>query len=1343
MQNPRVIVRNHGRLLGALTLGFAALGAGCFGIGDVDRTNPDKVLKSTFFNDDGTPASYYFRQTVIDVPATSGVTFIGEQSDTELVVFEITEDYLYARRAYGFLQNDSAEGAVDGNQGDGYVRPGTGTYDGAPIAAFRIQSHFDVKRQYNPQTGEQTNVLYEDSSDRPWYQRDYIRVDWSSNVVADFRFSGVTAVQQASATAVDVPSEDQNEGPNYDRPTITPEYIDTVTGYDVLPESYYFDGYGAIPQCYFYSSIYKDCMGGTIKVRNSFRKKVETGYVPLDYDDKRFQKFGFFRTERYTYNDQYGVVEPAVVRLANRWNLWDDAASCHDPEADLPYAGCDPADLKPIVYYLNADFPRDPPNLLEVARGNGDEWNRVLRQAVLDSTGWSEDTLGDRRMFVLCDNNPVQAGDPAECGPEGLSPQIGDLRYSMYYYIPNFQFAPPLGYGPSAADPMTGEIIQGNAFYYGAAGATIAARTRDAIQLQLGILEEEDITGGIPATEAVAAARAAASASSDMARDMGSDISDKVRDMADNMRIPDKIRRLRDQVASGQAMHDKRPSRLEALKNSGLDELVLTDELREVFSGHLLEEGLLGSEADSFVASRLFDDEALFRRERERRMRMLMPAARGCILSMEDVFDDGLLGLTQKVRSKFYDVTTDPPTLKTGMTEQDVYNFILAMTMGDTQLHEIGHTMGLRHNFSGSTDALNFGPKYWELRGYTRTSGAARPQPQWAISAGLRASYEQALTEGLRDNQDSTVMDYASTYGTTLELGSYDLAAIKYAYGDVVETFNSPDVSAARAELLQPGQLHYLYYPEVVSNGATYEERVAAMYDRASVNYRNVGERIEVPYSFCSDEYRDASATCAIWDQGADNFERTVYAAEHYKNYALFNQFKRQRLTFGVDVWGYLSRVYTTDFTYMLNQYKNWLNEEFFVHEDEPCMAVEGGQIVNTSDDRFAADACGLAGFLGTVEAVNLLAQVIQSPDVGCYVRLQPGCYDTVSGNGDPRSAPDDIDIDQVSTDPAACDAYVPTQPADPDATRRVALKITDKTPYAHVALSTSCEGYSARPFMEEPVEIGYSRGGARPANTLYNRDEYGYYFYIKPIVIGSWWDKWLAVKALGDPNTDFIGVDSASDPKSFLISMNTIFGDDINSLIGGVITDNTDRYGAVLSEDNQVETVPFLDINSGGPFNRGNLDRPAINPDQPYTLQLLALFNATYSGQTTDDFEFGESIGVGSAYNITDVSIPDAVRSDPTRYTELTDPVSGMKWFALNQQRDADGFYSIGFSFIREIKNRYFVGGANGPGTQLQPAFQGQFNWMPRRDIERLRVMSTTANVFGWADVWSGDIEF
>ena len=59
-----------------------------------------------------------------------------------------------------------------------------------PIAAFPILSHFDIKREYNPATGEQSNVIVENVVDRPWYERDWIRVDWAESDVAGKSFYG-------------------------------------------------------------------------------------------------------------------------------------------------------------------------------------------------------------------------------------------------------------------------------------------------------------------------------------------------------------------------------------------------------------------------------------------------------------------------------------------------------------------------------------------------------------------------------------------------------------------------------------------------------------------------------------------------------------------------------------------------------------------------------------------------------------------------------------------------------------------------------------------------------------------------------------------------------------------------------------------------------------------------------------------------------------------------------------------------------------------------------------------------------------------------------------------------
>jgi hypothetical protein len=550
---------------------------------------------------------------------------------------------------------------------------------------------------------------------------------------------------------------------------------------------------------------------------------------------------------------------------------------------------------------------------------------------------------------------------------------------------------------------------------------------------------------------------------------------------------------------------------------------------------------------------------------------------------------------------------------------------------------------------------------------------------------------------------------------------------------------------------LKAGELHYSYYPEVVSDASSYDDRVAAIYDRANVNYRKTAKGdemfddslVEAPYYFCSDEYNHASATCATWDQGADNYERTLKASEDYRSYYVFDAFKRERVTFGINVFDYLNRVYSRKFTPMINQYKNWVNDELIIRSDKPCVWMEDGQR-QESTDRFAADACGLAGFLGTVELMNLFSEVIQTPDVGCYVRLETGCYDTVATNDNGISSTDTF---KVSDTPADCDAHVPVQPAPEsrDPTRK-SLKVFDTSPVIHVADSTTCDGWApiedtvtGDVLTREPIELGV--GGARPANTTYDRTRYGYYFYLKPIVIGSWWEKWLAVKALGDGDTDFIGVDASSDTRSYLISLNLLFGDNINDLVGGVVGESAPAYaGRLNSAGDDVEFLPLLDTSTGGAYDRSGNTRPYIDPDQQYTFRLLAMFNAAYQGQYTDDLEFGESLRVGSAYNNTDVSIPDAVRQDPDRYVEVTDTVTGLKWYALNQERE---IYSIGFEFIRQMKDKYYVGGANGPGTTLLPEFSGSNDFLPRSDIRTLNIMQSTAQAFGYSSVWEGDIQF
>src|SRR5579862_2652840 len=85
----------------SIAAGLAAI-AGCAGQGDIDRTQPDKVKKSIFFDSTGNAKTFYFRQTYVDVPPTSAWAFEGAVGNTDKVKFVIEEKYLKAYRSYDY-----------------------------------------------------------------------------------------------------------------------------------------------------------------------------------------------------------------------------------------------------------------------------------------------------------------------------------------------------------------------------------------------------------------------------------------------------------------------------------------------------------------------------------------------------------------------------------------------------------------------------------------------------------------------------------------------------------------------------------------------------------------------------------------------------------------------------------------------------------------------------------------------------------------------------------------------------------------------------------------------------------------------------------------------------------------------------------------------------------------------------------------------------------------------------------------------------------------------------------------------------------------------------------------
>ncbi|HEY8427911.1 MAG TPA: hypothetical protein VIL20_06030, partial [Sandaracinaceae bacterium] len=167
-------------LLGAV----AALAAGC---GDpqpaINRVGVNVVEKSAF------TGSWYMLRTVIDMEYEAApLDYVGDNAGDSTggflgftiprIRWVIDEKYLYAFRDYEIVADPEDPFTPRSDEDDDYL--------GQPVAAFRILSHFDIRRTYNTVTGEEQNVIVENTTDRRWYERQFMRVDWSTNLISGY-----------------------------------------------------------------------------------------------------------------------------------------------------------------------------------------------------------------------------------------------------------------------------------------------------------------------------------------------------------------------------------------------------------------------------------------------------------------------------------------------------------------------------------------------------------------------------------------------------------------------------------------------------------------------------------------------------------------------------------------------------------------------------------------------------------------------------------------------------------------------------------------------------------------------------------------------------------------------------------------------------------------------------------------------------------------------------------------------------------------------------------------------------------------------------------------------------
>lgn len=170
-----------------------------------------------------------------------------------------------------------------------------------------------------------------------------------------------------------------------------------------------------------------------------------------------------------------------------------------------------------------------------------------------------------------------------------------------------------------------------------------------------------------------------------------------------------------------------------------------------------------------------------------------------------------------------------------------------------TFVHEMGHNLGLRHNFAGSFDADNF---------YTK---------------------EEAKSRGLRHAPAySSIMDYAySEMNESTIFGKYDIAALRFAYAREVELKNGAFVKVP--ETLT--ELEKELGPKARKYREDENQQRQAGNDEAADEAARMAEKFEFrEYRFCTDSNAGLSASCNRFDEGSTLVEVGKHLIQRYED---------------------------------------------------------------------------------------------------------------------------------------------------------------------------------------------------------------------------------------------------------------------------------------------------------------------------------------------------------------------------------------------------------------------------------------------------------------------------
>lgn len=406
-------------------------------------------------------------------------------------------------------------------------------------------------------------------------------------------------------------------------------------------------------------------------------------YKKVKYANDDEGAFGYFNTKLSKLDVDNNAIENNDEVLMNRWN---------------------PA-KKVITYYLSDSFAKP-------------EYDYILSA--------TQTAINNINSGL----NQADAGIQIQLLPPS-GKKVGDIRNNMIVLVDDPLAARVIGYGPSAAHPLTGEILNARTVMYLGTIKTIVKRTYEEIR------EEIAKSKGVTSVKGV--------------NSLIDDIKTKAAD----------------------ALRAKSATKVVATENDAIQASI--DEISAALEPETLAAKVAESKAHAHSASA---NASLAQIKAEilsfKKMDKPSPLAKSSkfinkrieVLSKNNVYPEELFnaGFAFKAAGVDEKIAEDlKPWVDLTAEEKDaIVRQVLPHIWIPTLVHEFGHNLGLRHNFAGSEDKANF------------------------------YSQEELQKMGVQSEVPySSVMDYS--YRTMNELptmGKYDIAALKFGYARQVEAVN-------------------------------------------------------------------------------------------------------------------------------------------------------------------------------------------------------------------------------------------------------------------------------------------------------------------------------------------------------------------------------------------------------------------------------------------------------------------------------------------------------------------------------------------------------------------------